>query len=186
MISLSSVLSVAHLVGLALGVGAATAKLILLLKCKADYSFVPVYMKVAEPITRQIVVGLALLTLSGIGWLLLGYQFTSLLIVKVVLVGTIWVLGPVIDNVIEPKFPKLAPGPGQSASTAFIRIKKQYLALEVIATLLFYIIIVIWVRGLPASLGPETRGFDLDANRWPTPRMLHNNRLQLTALARRG
>jgi len=147
MISLSSLLSLTHLVGLALGVGAATVKLGLLLKCNADRSFVPVYIKVAKLITRQIVVGLALLTLSGIGWLLLGYQFTTLLIVKVVLVAAIWVLGPVIDNVVEPKFQKLVPGPGEPASPAFIRIQEQYLALEVIATLLFYIIIVIWVRG---------------------------------------
>lgn len=147
MVSLSWLLSVAHLGGLALGVGAATVKLVLLLKCKADSSFVPVYIKVTKPITRQIILGLALMTLSGIGWLLLGYPLTSLLIVKVVLVLAIWVLGPVIDNVVEPKFQKLAPGPGEPSSPAFTRIQRQYLMLEVTATGLFYIIIVVWVGG---------------------------------------
>jgi hypothetical protein len=55
----------------------------------------------------------------------------------------IWVLGPIIDNVIEPKFEQLAPSPGSSPSSAFMRIDKQYLALEVTATLLFYVILVL-------------------------------------------
>ncbi len=142
----SSLLSVIHLIGLALGVGAATVKLALLLQCKADHGFVPVYIKVARPITRLIILGLALLTLSGIGWLLLGYPFTALLAVKVVLVAAIWVLGPVIDNAVEPKFRKLAPALGEPASPAFVRVQQQYLALEVLATLLFYVIIVVWAR----------------------------------------
>jgi hypothetical protein len=55
MISLPSLLSLAHLIGLALGVGAATVKLTLLLRCRADHALVPVHVKVAKPITRQIV-----------------------------------------------------------------------------------------------------------------------------------
>jgi hypothetical protein len=144
-ISWSALLSVAHLVGLALGAGSATVKLVLLLKCSADHAFVPAYIRVSRLITRLIILGLLLLTLSGIGWLLLGYPLTPLLIVKLVLVAAIWVLGPVIDNIVEPKFHKLAPAPGALPSPAFVRIHKQYLTLEVIATLLFYIIIVIWV-----------------------------------------
>jgi len=145
MISLSSLLSFSHLVGLALGVGAATVKLALLLKCKTDTAFVAVYLKVAKPITRQIVLGLILLTLSGIGWLLLGYQFTTRLVVKLTCVAAIWVLGPIIDKVAEPKFAKLAPVAGQPASSAFAQIQKRYLALEATATLLFYAVIVIWM-----------------------------------------
>jgi hypothetical protein len=143
-ISFSSVLLLVHLIGLVLAVGSATVKLVLLLKCNADYAFVPVYLKVARPITRLLILGLVLLTLSGIGWLLIGYPFTSLLVVKIILVGAIWVLGPIIDNVVEPKFMKLAPALGEPASTAFIRAQKQYLTLEIVATLLFYVIIVIW------------------------------------------
>lgn len=68
MLSLPFLLSLAHLIGLALGVGAATVKLILLLRCRADHALAPAYVKVAKPITRQIVLGIILLTLSGIGW----------------------------------------------------------------------------------------------------------------------
>jgi hypothetical protein len=145
MSSVLSLLRLAHLIGLALGVGCATAKLTLLVRCKADHAFVPAYIAVARPITRLIILGLVLLTLSGVGWLLNGYPLTPLLAVKLVLVGAIWVLGPVIDNVVEPTFRQLAPGVGESASPAFIRIEQQYLLLEVIATGLFYVVVVMWV-----------------------------------------
>ena len=143
--SLPALLSLAHLIGLALGVGSATAKLTLLLRCKADPAFVPAYIAAARPVTRLIVLGLALLTLSGVGWLLVGYQFTPRLVVKLTLVGAIWVMGPIIDNVVEPKFIKLAPRHDESASPAFIRIQQRYLLLEAVATGLFYVVVVMWV-----------------------------------------
>jgi len=146
-IPLPRLLSLAHLVGLTLAVGAATVKLSLLLKCRADHTFVPVYLKIARPVTRQLIVGLILLTLSGIGWLLRGYPLTPLLIVKIVFVAALWVLGPIIDNVAEPKFQQLAPASGEGASVAFRTAQRQYLALEVIATSLFYVIILLWVLG---------------------------------------
>lgn len=143
--SLPSLLSLAHLVGLALGVGSATAKLTLLLKCRSDDAFLPAYLAVVRPVTRLIVLGLALLTLSGVGWLLIGYRFTPLLVAKLVLVGAIWVIGPVIDNLVEPQFKKLAPRPGESPSPAFVRVRQRYLTLEMVATGLFYVIVVMWV-----------------------------------------
>jgi len=144
MFSLSSLLAFTHLIGLALGVGAATVKVALLLRCNADYTFVPVYLSVAKTITRNIVIGMILLTLSGVGWLWIGYQLTPRLVVKLVLVAAIWALGPFIDNVVEPRFKKLAPA-GEPPSPAFVRIQKQYLAVEIVATGLFYAVIVIWV-----------------------------------------
>jgi len=140
-----SVLLLVHVFGLALGVGAGTVKLILLLKCNADYSFFPTYFKVSKPITRTIVTGVILLTLSGIGWLLIGYDLYTLLIVKIILVAGIWILGITIDNAVEPKVAKLAPSSGEAPSPAFKRIQKQHLALEILADALFYIVIIIWV-----------------------------------------
>jgi hypothetical protein len=67
------------------------------------------------------------------------------LVLKLIHVVAIWVLGPIIDNVVEPKFRKLAPAAGEVASPEFIRIQKQYLTLEVMATGLFYVIIMMWV-----------------------------------------
>ena len=58
----SSLVSLAHLIGLALGVGSATVKLVLLLRCQADFTFVHTFLKVSRPITRLIIVGMILLT----------------------------------------------------------------------------------------------------------------------------
>jgi hypothetical protein len=138
------ILTVAHLVGLALGVGAATVKLFLLLKCRKEPTFLKVYLQVARTITRQIIAGMTLLTLSGIGFLMVGFPFTSRLAVKVVVVAALWGLGPIIDNVLEPKFRTLAPEAGAPAPLEFIKAQGRYVATEILATSLFYLIIVIW------------------------------------------
>ena len=142
---LATFLSVSHLVGLALGLGAATVKLVLLLICRTDPAFIPHYLRVAKPITRQIVLGMIILSLSGIGWLLIGYEFSALLIVKIILVGGMFVLGPIIDNVVEPKFHRLAPAANAVPSPEFRSVQKQHLAFEVAATLLFYAIFALGV-----------------------------------------
>ncbi len=141
----STVLSLAHLVGLALGVGAATTKLWLLLKAGRDHALLPVYLKVVRPITGLILLGIGLLMFSGIGWLVLGYPLTARLAAKLILVAGILVIGPVIDNVVEPRFRELALAPEGASAPAFARIRRQYLALEIAATGLFYVVIVYWV-----------------------------------------
>ena len=140
-----SVLLAVHLIGLALAIGASTLKLVFLFRCNSDYGFVPVFLKVIRQVTKVIISGLVLITLSGIGWLFMGYSFTLLLIIKVVLVGLIWILGPIIDNVIEPKYKKAAPLPGETASTDFVKFQKQFMAMEITATGLFYVILIIGV-----------------------------------------
>jgi len=144
--ALLSAIRFVHLVGLALGMGAATTKLTLLLKARADSSFVPVFLAVARPITRLIILGIALLALSGAASLLLGYPLTSKLVVKLAMVAAILVLGPVIDNVIEPRFRALAPGPEGPVSPAFVQIRRRYLVVEAVATFLFYAILLLWLR----------------------------------------
>jgi len=135
-----------HLVGLALAMGAATIKLSLLLKARAVPSYVPAYLAVARPITRQIIAGIVVLALSGIWSLVLGYPFTPKLAVKLAMVAAILVLGPVIDNVIEPRFRALAPAAGEPPSPAFVLARRRYLVVEALATLLFYAILVLWLR----------------------------------------
>ena len=141
----SLLLPVIHLIGLALAVGAATVKLLLLLKCSKNYEFATAYIKVSKPITGLIILGLILLTLSGIGWLLLGFPITTRLIVKLVLVAAVWIIGPVIDHAIEPKFQKLVSSPGEPASLELVKSHKKLLAFEIVATGLFYVIILMWL-----------------------------------------
>ena len=144
MTSLSSLLRIAHLIGLIVGVGAATVKVALLLRTRSDPSWIPIYLRVSKPITRQIVLGMIVLTLSGIGFLLMGYPFTRPLATKLIFVVSLWILGPVIDNVAEPKYRKLATDPNETVKPAFAQAQRQYLVLEVLATFLFYVIIVYW------------------------------------------
>lgn len=146
MTALSPMLILVHLIGLTLAVGCATAKLILLLRCRTDPAFIPAYNAVARPLTRLLILGLVLLTLSGLGWLIFRlYPWTPRLGVKLVLVAAVWILGPVIDNVAEPRFRQLAPAPGAAPSADFLRAERQYLLLEVLATGLFYAIMIVWV-----------------------------------------
>jgi Na+-transporting methylmalonyl-CoA/oxaloacetate decarboxylase gamma subunit len=119
--------------------------MVLLVKCYRDFEFVPDYLKVSKPITQLIVLGLVLMTLSGVTWLVLGYGVTTMLIVKLILVGVMWVLGPVIDNFIEPKFHAAAHSSGGTPSLAFTQVQKQHLAIESIATIIFYVIMVLGV-----------------------------------------
>jgi hypothetical protein len=145
MISLLSLFTLIHLIGLSLAVGAATLKVIFLFKCRADYSFIPIYIKVAKVITNLIIAGMILLTLSGIGWLIYGYPISTELIIKLVLVSAIWILGPVIDNIVEPKFRQLAPTADQTATQKFLRARNKFMTLEIISTAIFYAIIIMWI-----------------------------------------
>jgi len=77
--------------------------------------------------------------------LLLGYPFTPILVTKLAFVATIWVVGPIIDNVVGPSFERLAPGPGESPTPEFKRIQRRYLMLKAAATALFYVVIGLWV-----------------------------------------
>lgn len=145
MSALELLLRLAHLVGLGLAIGSATTKLTLLLKCKANPNFLSNFIAVTKSITRLILTGTALLVLSGIGWLLMGYPLNNLLIIKIVLVGIVIALGTTLDKAVEPKFLRLAPNPGQSPSPEFMRIQNRYLLVEMTATGLFYIILVTWL-----------------------------------------
>jgi uncharacterized membrane protein len=138
-------LKLLHLVGLSLAVGAATVKVVLLLRSWRDATLLPAYFAVARPVTKLIITGMIFLALSGIGWLIVAYDLTPLLIVKLVLFGCVFVLGPIIDNVAEPKFKRLAPSAGQAPSPAFIRARTLYMTLEFAATGLFYAIVLLWV-----------------------------------------
>jgi hypothetical protein len=147
--SVPSLLTLIHVVGLVLGVGSATSKLVLLLKGKADKAFLPGYIAASRPLTKLIILGLVLLILSGIGWLIVGYEFSLLLFIKITMVAAIGVLGPIIDNVVEPKFRKLALEPGGHESPDFLQVQREYVRLEIVATGLFYAIIVMWMLVQP-------------------------------------
>lgn len=145
MFSLWTFILLVHLAGMALGVGFATAKVVLLLRCNKDAAFLRVYLKVVKPLTNILVLGLIMMTLSGITWLVLGYGFSNLMILNLVFVGIVWILGLIIDKISEPRFLRLAPDASEEPSPAFISIRNKHLALEIIAALVFYTLIVMGV-----------------------------------------
>ena len=140
-----SFLNFLHLLGLTFGVGGLTVKLRLLVKCNSDLDFVPVFFEVVKPITMIIILGQVLLTITGIGWMFLGYTFTPLIIVKIVLLGLLWVLEPVIDIVFQPKVEKFVHSAGCIASLSFIRSLKHLLIAEIAATGIFYVLMFLGV-----------------------------------------
>jgi hypothetical protein len=147
MISFYTFIFFVHIIGLVIGVGAATVKLVLLIKSKYDYTIVPFYLKVSKPITQLIIFGMVLLTISGIGFIIEGYPLTTQLTIKLIFVALLWIIGPIIDNAIEPKFIKSAPEIGHQPTQEFIEVQKKHLILEVFATAFFYIVIGVWIFG---------------------------------------
>jgi hypothetical protein len=147
MFSLSGVLTLVHLIGFALGLGGVTVKLYLLLQSVSDFKLISSYLRVARTITRLIVLGIILLTVSGLASVLLvgARPFTALFIIKLLGVGAILIVGPLIDNVAEPKVRILAPQGDEAPSAQFRSALRLYVTLEVVATALFYLITVIWV-----------------------------------------
>jgi hypothetical protein len=139
-------LTAIHILGLSLGLGAATTKTVLLLRCRADPGFIAAYLKVHRLITRVIITGLVLLVLSGMGFFLVGVPLTGGLIAKLVLVTLIVVLGPLIDNVAEPRYAKaVASLTGSGPSPEFASARRLYVTLEITATILFYVIAALWL-----------------------------------------
>ena len=142
---LSTLLPLIHLLGLAMAVGVGAVKVLLLIKCYKDHSLLQAYFRLVKPMTGMLIAGFILLTLTGIAWIVMGYPFTLLLGVKVALVVLVWIIGPYIDNVVEPVLVKLAPQPGEKASAEFLAVQKKHLILETVAEGLFILIIIIWV-----------------------------------------
>ncbi len=147
MLSLSSVLTLAHLLGFALGLGGATVKLFLLLQSVADHRLVPSYIRIAGLITRLIVAGLILLIVSGLATIVLvgTRPFTALFMTKLLAVAALLVIGAYIDNVAEPRVGLLAPIGHETPSAEFRSAQRFCLTLEIAATALFYLVAIIWV-----------------------------------------
>lgn len=145
MTSIGVFLRVVHFLGLGLALGSASLKFLLLLRSRSNPGFVGTYLAVAGQITRLIMIGTGLLVLSGIGWLLLGYPVSALLIVKIVLVAITIVIGASMDKMIEPRFLKLAPKSDGPVSPEFVRVQRQYVLAEALAAGLYFVIVILWV-----------------------------------------
>ena len=145
MLILSEILYIVHVIALSLAAGTAFVKLLLVFRCKKSAAFYNDYFKLAPMLSKLIITGMILLTVSGITWIIIGYSVNLLLAVKIVVVTGIWILGPMIDNMAEPKLRKYLPTQDQTPSAEFIRAQKQHLRLEIAATVLMYAALVMGV-----------------------------------------
>lgn len=145
MFTLYHLLLLTHILGLGLALGGATAKFILLIRCQQDHKRFFIFFQVSKLLTVLIILGMILCTLSGVAWLLTNYPLRPLLIAKIVMVGLIWILGPVIDNVAEPRLRKELPGAGLEPGPGFNPARNRHLLLEIVATLLMYAVTVLGV-----------------------------------------
>lgn len=139
------ILNLVHIIGIAFGVGGASVKITLFMKSYRNNDFTPTYVIATRPIAPIIPIGMVLLTVSGIGFALLGYPETQSLLLKHVLVVVLWVVGILIDKVYEPKFITLSPKTNETPTSEFLQVQKQLLALEVIGTISFYAITIIGI-----------------------------------------
>ena len=143
--TLAILLLLVHLIGFALSVGAATVKLFLVVRLNKHPEFFTQYTREVRLITKQIITGIILLILSGIGWMVWDHPFTTLLIIKLLIVAIVLCIGPIIDNVYEPRLVKASPLPNEVPSKDFVHLLKQYMRVEFFATFLMYAATVIGV-----------------------------------------
>lgn len=125
-----------HVIGSALGVGGVTANVVLWTKARFDKELAPAILKIVELIGKLIFLGLILLTLSGIGFLYLGFPLARLT-VKLSLVAALWVESPLV-HYLTSRVANLAPKPGQPQSPEFLSIKRKTQVVGTIGVILWY------------------------------------------------
>ncbi|MDO8647997.1 MAG: DUF2269 family protein [Candidatus Diapherotrites archaeon] len=132
-----------HFIGLAWGVGGATAAAIISMKAEKNPEVAASLMKIIPALSKLIWAGLVLLIISGIAvtslvkWPL----DTNLLLIKHALVVLIVAIGALIFLRVK-KMQKLAK-PGEKPSEEFFKAKKQLGMLSITNLALWYLIVLI-------------------------------------------
>jgi len=126
-----------HTVGLAFGLGGVTINVVLTIKARFDKELASTIIKILKTIGPLIFLGLLLLTISGIGFMRLGYPLTRTLAVKHILVVALWVESPLIFY-LTSKLAKLAPKQGEPPSHKFLSTKMKMQALVAVGVFLWY------------------------------------------------
>jgi hypothetical protein len=133
-----------HIVGLAFGLGGVTVNFALMIKARFDKELASIMSKVSKTIGPLIFLGLVLLTISGIGFVRLGYPLTRTLIVKLHLVAVLWMEGLLISY-ISLKLGRLAPKLGEPPSLKFLSTRRKMQALAAVGLVLWYTITALGV-----------------------------------------
>ena len=128
-----------HTFGLAFGLGGVTINVALMIKARFDKELASVMSKVSKIIGPLIFLGLVLLTISGIGFMRLGYLLTRTLAVKHILIVALWIEGPLIFY-FTSKLEKLSPKLSEPPSPKFLSTRRKMQALAAVGLVLWYTI----------------------------------------------
>jgi hypothetical protein len=126
-----------HTIGLAFGLGGVTASFVLMIKSRFDRELASTIINVSKTIAPLIFLGLVLLTISGIGFMRLGYPLTRTLAIKHALVVALWIVGPIMLY-LTSKLEKLSSKPGEPPSPKFLSTRTKVQALAVVGLVLWY------------------------------------------------
>jgi len=134
-----------HFIGLAWGVGGATAAAIISMKAEKNPEVAASLMKIIPALSKMIWLGLVLLIISGIAvtGLVKWPLDANLLLIKHALVVLIVAIGVLIFLKVK-KMQKLAR-PGEKPSADFLKAKKQLGIFSIVNLALWYLIVLLSV-----------------------------------------
>ena len=140
------IFSLLHFVGLAWGLGGATAAAIISAKAEKNPEISLAVMKIIPSMSKLIWLGLILLILSGIGmsFLIEWPVNKQMLLVKHVLVAWIVIIG-IIIGINAKKMQALAPKPKERPSAQFLKAKRLMKAFSIINLILWYAVTIMSV-----------------------------------------
>jgi len=140
------IFSLLHFVGLAWGLGGATAAAIISAKAEKNPEISLAVMKIIPSMSKLIWLGLILLILSGIGmsFLIEWPVNKQMLLVKHVLVAWIVIIG-IIIGINAKRMHALTPKPKEKPSAQFLAAKKLLKAFSIINLILWYAVAIMSV-----------------------------------------
>lgn len=132
-----------HFIGLAWGLGGATAAAIISAKAEKNPEISPAVMKIIPAVSKLIWLGLILLIVSGIGmsFLIKWPIDKNMLLIKHVLVVWIVVIG-IILGVNAKRMHTLAPKAKKKPSAQFLKAKRLLKAFSIINLILWYAVAI--------------------------------------------
>ena len=135
-----------HFVGIAWGLGGATAAAVISAKSERNPEISPAAMKIMPAISKLIWFGLILLIISGIGisFFVKWPIDKNMLLIKHVLVAWIVVIG-IILGVNAKRMQALAPKPKEKPSAQFLKAKRLMKAFSIINLILWYAVTIMSV-----------------------------------------
>src|SRR3989344_7592104 len=140
------IFSILHFIGIAWGVGGATAAAVISAKSDKDPEISHAAMRIMPAISKLIWLGLILLIISGIGISIISQWpiDKNMLLIKHVLVAWIVIIG-IIIGINAKKMQALAPKPKERPSAQLLKATRLMKAFSIINLILWYAVTIMSV-----------------------------------------